>query len=311
MKYAKKTRAVLQELIFDCMVKRAIKAQNWDRVVRILRDKLPRLKRVSKTGTTLLHRAMCRYPPVDVIEALHACAPEMIVQQDIFGRTPFHEACRYNTSQEVVDFLIKNQPETIYLRDKLGRIPLHYAMDKGFGYQPLKVDAIFIISIKAPGLLNLCDCRGETPLDVLCRGRSRREVRWLLDFLEPMAASYDYMSLESTCTNFLDSDQTPCNVTVDLTHNYDELPDLEPVDKRIDQMTRMIESGAYPSIEQPLVTKEFDEHLLPGLEPIDTRLQKLAKLITKRTANNSALSVRRAKEIIKSPNIILKDDKLT
>jgi ankyrin repeat protein len=212
MKLTNKTNALvyLRELYWSVCIKRAVKKQQWEHLVNLL-NKKQKLSETcigkttgSKTGATLLHRAVSFYPPLDAVRKLCEHDPHMLCQSDIFGRRPLHEACRFHASHEVVDFLSSRQPEGIYQRDELGRTPLHYAMDTGFGYQPLKMDVILLLSIKAPGLLNQRDIRcADTPLTILRPRHSRREVAWLLRYLEPMAASYDVDALRPPTLQFM------------------------------------------------------------------------------------------------------------
>jgi hypothetical protein len=292
MKFAKKTSKLLRKVYNSAAVKKSVKRQKWKRLLRLLKKRNPKLvKKTSKTGATLLHRAVSHFPPLDVVQALYESKPDMILKCDIFGRSPLHEACRFHASFEVVEFLMKKSADAIYTRDKLGRNPLHYSLDTGFGYHPLKVDVIFLIMGKAPWLANAPDKKGETPFDCLVRSGSRKEVKFLVNALHPVVAPIDIAPSQKGET--LDHEgggmDIPRQIRFQTSPQEEELPGLPSIETRLQQLSRMISSGNLPSKQAPYVPFEQGDETLPGLDSIDKRLRQLVGQIETAKKNGTPI----------------------
>ncbi|KAF8391804.1 hypothetical protein HHK36_022038 [Tetracentron sinense] len=80
--------------------------------------------------------------------------PELIEEQDIYGRTALHYAASY-LSFEVARVLIESDSSVAYIQDKDGRTPLHFAAGKG------DEDVTREIIGRYPDTVDLVDKRGQ------------------------------------------------------------------------------------------------------------------------------------------------------
>jgi ankyrin repeat protein len=134
---------------------------------------------------SLLHRVCCFNPTISVVRALHDFAPGSTLEQDIFGRLPLHDACRFSASAEVCAFVTGSYMAAVYIQDQLGRTPLHYAVGRGFYMQ---AHVIVALSMTAPRVLHCRDKRGGTPFEAL-KQRHRKEAAALLRILRPLVVA--------------------------------------------------------------------------------------------------------------------------
>ncbi|KAF8391789.1 hypothetical protein HHK36_022023 [Tetracentron sinense] len=90
----------------------------------------------------------------DITKLLVEKKPELIEEQDIYGRTALHYAASYH-SFEVARVLIESDSSEAYIQDKDGRTPLHFAAGKG------DEDVTREIIGRYPDTVDLVDKRGQ------------------------------------------------------------------------------------------------------------------------------------------------------
>ncbi|KAF8391792.1 hypothetical protein HHK36_022026 [Tetracentron sinense] len=129
------------------------------------------LKIHNEGNNTVLHEAL-RY---DITILLVEKKPELIKEQDIYGRTALHYVASYYeySCVEVAKLLLEKDSSVAYIQDKDDRSPLHFAAGKG--YQDISREII----AKYPDTIDMVDKRGQNAFHV-CIGKAHL---WVLRYL--------------------------------------------------------------------------------------------------------------------------------
>ena len=120
---------------------------------------------------TPLHRLLCKYHQLDIIQTFIKYSPEVLKMKNTFGLLPIHNACLFRASLEVMQVLITASPDSIKIEDNDGRLPLHRACWSGASLNVLN----FLIESYPEGIDHL-NKKEETPLDILKKNKYAEET---------------------------------------------------------------------------------------------------------------------------------------
>ncbi|KAF8391811.1 hypothetical protein HHK36_022045 [Tetracentron sinense] len=125
-------------------------------------------------GLTALHATVI-WGHYDITILLVKKKPELIKEQDIYGRTALHYVASYYeySCVEVAKLLLEKDSSVAYIQDKDDRSPLHFAAGKG--YQDISREII----AKYPDTIDMVDKRGQNAFHV-CIGKAHL---WVLRYL--------------------------------------------------------------------------------------------------------------------------------
>jgi len=150
-----------------------IREEGFDRIrqwLNINEDNYDRMKAAmtyqGKSKHTPLHRLLCRYHQLDIIQTFIKFLPEVVNMKDRSGSLPIHDACLFRASLEVMQVLITASPDSIKVEDNDGRLPLHRACGK---FSSVNVLNLLIESY--PEGIDHKNKKEETPLDILKRNK--------------------------------------------------------------------------------------------------------------------------------------------
>ena len=111
---------------------------------------------------TPLHRILCRYHQLDIIEKIIKYSPEVLKMKNTFGRLPIHYACWNVAPLEVIQALITASPDSIKVVDDHGELPLHIAC-----YWFAKLGLLNFLIESHPEGIDHKNRFGQTPLLIL------------------------------------------------------------------------------------------------------------------------------------------------
>mmetsp|Transcript_44438 Transcript_44438/g.135450 ORF Transcript_44438/g.135450 Transcript_44438/m.135450 type:complete len:984 (-) Transcript_44438:129-3080(-) len=132
--------AALPQSVEDCVssqeeeARRQQRVKMWDGIREWLRDypsaheRLLAARYQGQDGASVIH-LVCKSldPPLDVVEAIISCAPDVVSRMDAHGWLPLHLACHNNASFAVLRRLVYAYPEGRVMRDLRGRTPIVFA----------------------------------------------------------------------------------------------------------------------------------------------------------------------------------------
>jgi ankyrin repeat protein len=115
-----------------------------------------------KSKHTPLHRLLCRYHQLDIIQTFIKFLPEVVNMKDRSGSLPIHDACLFIASLEVIQALITASPDSIKIEDNDGRLPLHRACWSG-----ASLNVLNLLIESYPEGIDHKNRFGQTPLLIL------------------------------------------------------------------------------------------------------------------------------------------------
>ncbi|TRY62489.1 hypothetical protein DNTS_026137 [Danionella cerebrum] len=134
------------------------------------RETFPRgYHKVNAAGETLLHRACKRNQVETLLQILRLDGTDVNIK-DYAGWTPLHEACNYG-STDCVQALLQHFPNLQLGSQVQGVSPLHDALLN----QHTEIGKM-LLRHGGSALLQLCDHRGQTPLDLVSDEALRQEL---------------------------------------------------------------------------------------------------------------------------------------
>ena len=137
-----------------------------------LREFAHEIHAVTDLGSTAMHFAVIA-GCLESVKYLHGIDPTKIYQENCFGETPLHWACKAPDSSDIVQFLI-NHCATIFERDTDGNTPLHWAAEYD------RADLLpFFLTAETKVLLELKNFNDESPLDLARYHSSAEFLRYL------------------------------------------------------------------------------------------------------------------------------------
>ena len=146
-----------------------IREEGFDRIrqwLNINKDDNDRLKAaITHQGflkLTPLHRILCRYHQLDIIEKIIKYSPEVLKMKNTFGRLPIHYACWNVAPLEVIQALITASPDSIKVEDSARWLPLHWAC-----HYNASLDVLNFLIESHPEGIDHKNRFGQTPLLIL------------------------------------------------------------------------------------------------------------------------------------------------
>ena len=146
-----------------------IREEGFDRIrqwLNINKDDNDRLKAaITHQGflkLTPLHRILCRYHQLEIIEKIIKYSPEVLKMKNTFGRLPIHYACWNVAPLEVIQALITASPDSIKVEDSARWLLLHWAC-----HYNASLDVLNFLIESHPEGIDHKNKNEETPLDIL------------------------------------------------------------------------------------------------------------------------------------------------